>query len=209
MCGIVGAVMTRPVAPVLLEGLQRLEYRGYDSAGIAIISKNKNSLKSIRTVGKIEKLANKLKTTPLTGCLGIAHTRWAHGAPTVGNAHPHIVGPVALVPGLSSRLVRGEPERPLAGRGSGLRHPCAPFRVLPLRRSAQSRSMICAATATASRPASPGTNGGRRVRTLSRKSPSSCRSGSTRATGTSIRVSRAFPDPSLEVVRNRFNSWLA
>ena len=89
MCGIVSAISERNITTILVECLKRLEYRGYDSAGIAIIN-NKHNLKCIRTVGKIETLANKLKTTPLTGHIGIAHTRWAtHGAPTEYNAHPH------------------------------------------------------------------------------------------------------------------------
>lgn len=89
MCGIVGAISERNVSTILIECLKRLEYRGYDSAGIALIN-NKGALECIRAVGKIEKLAAKLKATPLIGQIGIAHTRWAtHGAPTEYNAHPH------------------------------------------------------------------------------------------------------------------------
>src|ERR687890_972799 len=96
MCGIVGIVGTRDVAQRLFDGLKRLEYRGYDSAGICTISEGK--LERRRAEGKLENLARALADNPLHGATGIAHTRWAtHGAPTVDNAHPHIVGRVALV----------------------------------------------------------------------------------------------------------------
>ena len=91
MCGIVGAVMKRPAASVLIEGLQRLEYRGYDSAGIAIYEND--HLVRIREQGKVANLAEALHKQPLTGHVGIAHTRWAtHGAPSEQNAHPHVSG---------------------------------------------------------------------------------------------------------------------
>jgi glutamine---fructose-6-phosphate transaminase (isomerizing) len=98
MCGIIGAVAQRNVAPVLMEGLKRLEYRGYDSAGIAVLDQN-NSLDRIRIAGKVVELEQQLSLKPLLGTTGIAHTRWAtHGKPTVGNAHPHIcMDQVALV----------------------------------------------------------------------------------------------------------------
>jgi glutamine---fructose-6-phosphate transaminase (isomerizing) len=90
MCGIVGAVAQRDVAPILLEGLKRLEYRGYDSAGIAVIDHNKQ-LQRHRTLGKVHELQNLLKSQPLFGSTGIAHTRWAtHGKPSEDNAHPHV-----------------------------------------------------------------------------------------------------------------------
>ncbi|MCW9046826.1 MAG: glutamine--fructose-6-phosphate transaminase (isomerizing) [Gammaproteobacteria bacterium] len=90
MCGIVGAVAERNVTPILLEGLRRLEYRGYDSAGIAVIN-DAGYLDRIRRVGKVENLSESLKEHPLKGFLGIAHTRWAtHGEPSEPNAHPHI-----------------------------------------------------------------------------------------------------------------------
>ena len=96
MCGIVGIVGKSDVAQRLFDGLKRLEYRGYDSAGICTIDHGK--LERRRAEGKLENLAAELKAHALHGTTGIAHTRWAtHGAPTVGNAHPHIVGPVALV----------------------------------------------------------------------------------------------------------------
>jgi glutamine---fructose-6-phosphate transaminase (isomerizing) len=96
MCGIVGIVGRSDVAQRLFDGLKRLEYRGYDSAGICTI--NEGRLERRRVEGKLENLARELAANPLHGITGIAHTRWAtHGAPTVGNAHPHIVGPVALV----------------------------------------------------------------------------------------------------------------
>ena len=96
MCGIVGIVGKSDVAQRLFDGLKRLEYRGYDSAGICTI--NEGELERRRAEGKLENLARELAEHPLHGMTGIAHTRWAtHGAPTVGNAHPHIVGKVALV----------------------------------------------------------------------------------------------------------------
>lgn len=98
MCGIVGAVAQRDVGPILLEGLKRLEYRGYDSAGLAIVDE-KAGLERLRVLGKVEGLARSLAQSPLPGGTGIAHTRWAtHGRPSVDNAHPHICrDEVALV----------------------------------------------------------------------------------------------------------------
>jgi len=90
MCGIVGAVAQRDVIPILLEGLRRLEYRGYDSAGIAVVNSD-NLLERTRVAGKIEDLERALQGGQLSGKTGIAHTRWAtHGKPTIENAHPHI-----------------------------------------------------------------------------------------------------------------------
>jgi glucosamine--fructose-6-phosphate aminotransferase (isomerizing) len=97
MCGIVGAIAQRNVSLILLEGLKRLEYRGYDSAGMAVV--NAGGFQRIRKVGKVSQLENALQATDLQGRLGIAHTRWAtHGVPTEKNAHPHICnGRVAVV----------------------------------------------------------------------------------------------------------------
>jgi glucosamine--fructose-6-phosphate aminotransferase (isomerizing) len=92
MCGIVGAVAERNIVPILVEGLRRLEYRGYDSAGVAIVGKD-NDLGLCRTTGKVAELEKKLKQSPLRGRIGIAHTRWAtHGGVTESNAHPHLSG---------------------------------------------------------------------------------------------------------------------
>jgi glucosamine--fructose-6-phosphate aminotransferase (isomerizing) len=98
MCGIVGAVAQRDVADILVEGLKRLEYRGYDSAGIATIDQH-NKLTSVKRLGKVQELDQALQETPLSGGTGIAHTRWAtHGSPSEVNAHPHLSsGNIAVV----------------------------------------------------------------------------------------------------------------
>jgi glucosamine--fructose-6-phosphate aminotransferase (isomerizing) len=96
MCGIVGATSTHNVIPILIEGLRRLEYRGYDSAGVAVLVDN--SIQRRRVLGKVRGLAEALEQQPLAGHLGIAHTRWAtHGMPSEDNAHPHISDHLALV----------------------------------------------------------------------------------------------------------------
>jgi len=90
MCGIVGAVAQRDVAEILVEGLRRLEYRGYDSAGIAVLSPQQQ-IQRLRRIGKVKELADAAEASPLRGSLGIAHTRWAtHGEPSERNAHPHL-----------------------------------------------------------------------------------------------------------------------
>ena len=92
MCGIVGAVAERNIVPVLIEGLKRLEYRGYDSAGVAVLQQD-DSIGMCRTVGKVAELEEKLRSTELSGKLGVGHTRWAtHGGVTEANAHPHLSG---------------------------------------------------------------------------------------------------------------------
>lgn len=97
MCGIVGAVAERNITPILIEGLKRLEYRGYDSAGVAVFT-NAGKLERLRRPGKVSELDQALAGEPLVGRLGIAHTRWAtHGAPCERNAHPHFSGDVAVV----------------------------------------------------------------------------------------------------------------
>ena len=90
MCGIVGAVAERNIVPILMEGLRRLEYRGYDSAGVAVLDAA-GHLKRVRTVGKVRVLQDAIDQSPTEGRLGIAHTRWAtHGVPSERNAHPHM-----------------------------------------------------------------------------------------------------------------------
>src|SRR6188768_1410890 len=98
MCGIVGAIAERNVVPILMEGLRRLEYRGYDSAGIAVLN-GTAKLKRLRTVGKVKVLQDAIEADPTHGKVGIAHTRWAtHGVPSERNAHPHIsLGGLAIV----------------------------------------------------------------------------------------------------------------
>ena len=90
MCGIVGVVAQRSATPILIRGLQRLEYRGYDSAGLATVDAN-GALKRLREVGKVQNLVDAVERTPVSGGTGIAHTRWAtHGKVTAANAHPHL-----------------------------------------------------------------------------------------------------------------------
>lgn len=97
MCGIVGAVAQRDVAAILVDGLHRLEYRGYDSAGVAVLGEDK-TMKIVRCVGKVKGLEDALAANPLIGGTGIAHTRWAtHGEPSEKNAHPHRSGKIAVV----------------------------------------------------------------------------------------------------------------
>jgi len=89
MCGIIGVVADRDAVPILMEGLRRMEYRGYDSAGVAVLDRQR--LQRIRSVGKVKMLQDSLNAAPISGTVGIAHTRWAtHGIPTAENAHPHM-----------------------------------------------------------------------------------------------------------------------
>ncbi|MFV8460169.1 glutamine--fructose-6-phosphate transaminase (isomerizing) [Vibrio campbellii] len=97
MCGIVGAVAQRDVAEILVEGLRRLEYRGYDSAGVAVVDTESN-LTRVRRLGKVQELADAVEEQQVVGGTGIAHTRWAtHGEPSEANAHPHMSGDIAVV----------------------------------------------------------------------------------------------------------------
>ena len=97
MCGIVGAVAQRNVSAILIEGLHRLEYRGYDSAGLSIITGN-SQLQTLKSAGKVAKLEAEVKEKQLSGHTGIAHTRWAtHGKPNTQNSHPHNSGPISIV----------------------------------------------------------------------------------------------------------------
>ncbi|MGK2888397.1 MAG: glutamine--fructose-6-phosphate transaminase (isomerizing) [Candidatus Malihini olakiniferum] len=97
MCGIVGAVAQRDISEILLEGLRRLEYRGYDSAGLAVVD-GEGHVAHVRRLGKVQMLAQAMEEHPLAGGTGIAHTRWAtHGEPSEENAHPHVSGPIIIV----------------------------------------------------------------------------------------------------------------
>ncbi|MGD2112518.1 MAG: class II glutamine amidotransferase, partial [Gammaproteobacteria bacterium] len=90
MCGIVGVAARLDVVPMLIDGLRRLEYRGYDSAGVAVQTGD-HRLERVRKVGKVAELVKALEVAPLNGVTGIAHTRWAtHGVPSEQNAHPHV-----------------------------------------------------------------------------------------------------------------------
>jgi glucosamine--fructose-6-phosphate aminotransferase (isomerizing) len=96
MCGVVGIVGSRPCVQSIFEGLQRLEYRGYDSAGIATLSGGK--IHTAKSDGKLAKLEGHLAELPNSSFIGMGHTRWAtHGAPTTQNAHPHVAGDLALI----------------------------------------------------------------------------------------------------------------
>ncbi|VDR30736.1 Glucosamine--fructose-6-phosphate aminotransferase [isomerizing] [Raoultella terrigena] len=97
MCGIVGAVAQRDIAEILIEGLRRLEYRGYDSAGLAVVD-NEGHMSRVRRLGKVQMLAQAVEEQPLHGGTGIAHTRWAtHGEPSESNAHPHVSEHIVVV----------------------------------------------------------------------------------------------------------------
>src|SRR5262245_41995892 len=94
MCGIVAAIANRNVVPILIEGLNRLEYRGYDSAGVAVVN---GRLARLRSTGRVNELARLAAEQALYGTIGIAHTRWAtHGVPSERNAHPHVSGGVSV-----------------------------------------------------------------------------------------------------------------
>src|SRR5512135_2130002 len=96
MCGIVGYIGTREAAPLILESLRKLEYRGYDSAGIAVLNDGHVAIR--RCEGKLGNLETMLRHQPMTGAVGIGHTRWAtHGRPSETNAHPHSAGDVVVV----------------------------------------------------------------------------------------------------------------
>lgn len=99
MCGIVGAAAGRDIVPVLVEGLRRLEYRGYDSAGVAVLNGAAHpALERVRAAGRVAELAERIRAQSVHSGTGIAHTRWAtHGAPTEANAHPHVSGALAVV----------------------------------------------------------------------------------------------------------------
>jgi glucosamine--fructose-6-phosphate aminotransferase (isomerizing) len=115
MCGIVGYVGTKDSAPILVEGLRRLEYRGYDSAGLAVHTGR--GVEIVRAVGKLSNLDAALRKNPLSGTTGIGHTRWAtHGRPSEANAHPHVAGRIAVVHnGIIENHV--DLRRALEGRG--------------------------------------------------------------------------------------------
>src|SRR6476469_8730443 len=96
MCGIVAYVGSKECAPILVEGLRKLEYRGYDSAGLAVHTGR--GVEIVRAVGKLSNLDAALRKQPLVGSTGIGHTRWAtHGRPSGANAHPHVAGKVSVV----------------------------------------------------------------------------------------------------------------
>src|SRR5512135_1790707 len=111
MCGIVGYIGPRNATPIILNGLKRLEYRGYDSAGIAVLADG--CIEVRKDAGKLSQLSELLERTPLTGTPGIGHTRWAtHGAPSARNAHPHLgqTGRVVVVNGIVENFLELKAE---------------------------------------------------------------------------------------------------
>src|SRR6185295_10884560 len=116
MCGIIGYIGSKPVVPVLIEGLRRMEYRGYDSAGVAVVSPEGISLR--RSAGKLANLEQAIRIEPVDGLYGVGHTRWAtHGRPTEENAHPHrdCTGRIVVVQRHYRELPRPEERAPVAG----------------------------------------------------------------------------------------------
>ena len=138
MCGVVGYVGPRDAVPVLLDGLARLEYRGYDSAGVAVL--NGRGVETRKLAGRIAALRGRLAQDPIHGTCGIGHTRWAtHGAPTERNAHPHTdctgalaQDPVptrleqAFQPARSPVAIPDEERQRHPGRGHSIVHPIPP-----------------------------------------------------------------------------------
>src|SRR5580698_11241776 len=98
MCGIIGYVGSRQATPLLIGGLRKLEYRGYDSAGVSVFDRTTNTSRVVRCRGKLSALEAKLLKEPAPGTIGIGHTRWAtHGRPSDENSHPHKVGPISVI----------------------------------------------------------------------------------------------------------------
>ncbi len=121
MCGIVGAIARRDVVPTLLDGLRRLEYRGYDSAGIAVVEQQR--LQRLRCEGKVAKLAGKVEADRLAGAVGIAHTRWAtHGAPSDRNAHPHVAGEGGRIAVAHNGIIENYETLRAQQQAQGVRH---------------------------------------------------------------------------------------
>ena len=151
MCGIVGVIAKQPAAQMLLASLARLEYRGYDSAGLAILEGG--VLDRRRAVGKLSALAQLVADQPLPGMTGIGHTRWAtHGGPSEANAHPHRCGPVAVVHnGIIENYL--ELKRELAAAGYGFESQTDTEVIATLCASMMARGLDCedAAAATISR----------------------------------------------------------
>jgi glucosamine--fructose-6-phosphate aminotransferase (isomerizing) len=144
MCGIVGAIAERNVVPILIEGLKRLEYRGYDSAGVAVLN-GSHKLARLRTVGKVRKLEEAVDQSGTFGNLGIAHTRWAtHGAPSERNAHPHVSQDgIAIV---HNGIIENYEE---------LRRATSSPRTPTPRSSRTASTITCRNNATCSRPCAP------------------------------------------------------
>ena len=118
MCGIVGAASSRNVVPILIEGIRRLEYRGYDSTGLAVIDGDGAPLERLVSTARVADLAAQAQTRHLTGTTGISHTRWAtHGAPSAVNAHPHLSGGEIAV--VHNGIIENFEALPLARCGKG------------------------------------------------------------------------------------------
>ena len=118
MCGIIGAIAQRNVVPILVEGLKRLEYRGYDSAGIAV-HVGTDEITRVRRVGRVSEMENAASEINLTGLLGIGHTRWAtHGGVTECNAHPHVSSDLIAI--VHNGIIENHEEQRERAQGAGL-----------------------------------------------------------------------------------------
>src|SRR4026208_1527498 len=144
MCGIVGYVGPKQASPILIEGLRRMEYRGYDSAGVAVI--NGDGIKVRKTAGKLAALVENLQTEAPQGTIGVGHTRWAtHGAPTTPNAHPHLdrSGRIARIPnGLIEHAARPPHAAPAPPSSTTASSKTPPASGRPWRSAATSSSRI-------------------------------------------------------------------
>ena len=192
MCGIVGYIGAKQVVPVLVDGLRKLEYRGYDSAGVAVV--RADGIEVRRSAGKLSRLDDVLKTTPLAGDYGIGHTRWAtHGRPTEENAHPHRddSGRIVVVHNgiienyleLKHELIARRPQVPVRDRHRDRR---APGRARAEERRRLARGRDAEDAGARPRPVRAGADVRRTIRRRSSPSATARRSSSASATARSF-----------------------